>query len=327
MDCWDFFRFIPFLHFLSGIELETAMSEIIEHPSKLGLGRNPFFESVTRYFTKAAQYLDLPNGLLDQVRCCNSVYRMRFPVKQDDGQIKVVEAYRAQHSYHRLPTKGGIRFSTFVDQDEVMALAALITYKCAIVGVPFGGAKGGVCIDPFQCSDGFRERLTRRYTAELIKKNFIGPGIDVPAPDYGTGEREMAWIADTYKALHPNELHNYACVTGKPVSLNGIPGRKEATGLGVFYGLSEFLNHPEIPESVGLTPGIEGKRIIVQGFGNVGYFAAKLIQQQGGGRIVGIAEREGGVYNSAGLDVEEVYQHRMQNGSILDAPGCKNVTN
>lgn len=287
--------------------------------------REQFLESVSRYFDRAAPFTGFSPGLLYQVKSCNSVYRMRFPVVRDDGEVAVVEAYRAEHSHHRMPTKGGIRYSPHVTQDEVIALAALMTYKCAIVGVPFGGAKGGVRIDPTQCTEKFLERVTRRYTAELCKKNFIGPAVDVPAPDYGTGEREMGWIADTYKALNPGQLHTYACVTGKPLSIHGIPGRKEATGLGVYFGISEALDQAEDMKKLGLSPGLRGKRVIVQGLGNVGYHTANFLEERGRAAIVGIAEREGGIYNADGLDVIAVVNHRQQSGSILNYPGAENV--
>lgn len=289
------------------------------------MSRGAFFESVSHYFDRAARLSSVDAGMLDQIKACNSVYRMRFPVRKDDGSIVVVEAFRAEHSYHRLPTKGGIRFSTRVDIDETIALAALMTYKCALVGVPFGGAKGGVCIDPRAASEGFRERVTRRYTAELIRKNFIGPNIDVPAPDYGTGELEMGWIADTYKNLRMNDENPYACVTGKPVSMQGIPGRRQATGLGVFYGIRCCLERAEDVKSLGLSKGTEGKRVILQGLGNVGYHAAFYLQKQGGALIIGIAEREGGIFNPDGLDVEAVFRHRQETGSILDFDGAENV--
>jgi len=289
------------------------------------LERSTFLTSVGHYFDRAARLTPHPAGLLEQVKCCNAVYRMRFPVKRDDGAIEVVEAFRAEHSHHRTPTKGGIRFSLDVTQDEVIALAGLMTYKCAIVGVPFGGAKRGVRVDSHAISDGFRERLVRRYTTELYKKNFIGPAVDVPAPDYGTGEREMAWIADTYTTLAQNELHPYACVTGKPLSLHGIPGRREATGLGVYYGIRECLANADDLQPLGLTTGIAGKRVIIQGLGNVGYHAAKFLQQEGGAVITAIAEKEGGIFRATGLDVEAVAQHLRANKSILNFPGAQNI--
>lgn len=291
------------------------------------MGRGIFFESVNHYFDRAASFSKIESGLLNQVRSCNSVYRMRFPVKRDDGGIEVVEAFRAEHSHHRLPTKGGIRFSPDVDIDETIALASLMTYKCALVGVPFGGAKGGVRVDPTTMSDGFRERVTRRYTAELIRKNFIGPDIDVPAPDYGTGEREMGWIADTYKNLRMNSGDVYACVTGKPVSMQGIPGRRQATGLGVYYGIRSLMDDEEEMKAIGLSVGTAGKRAIIQGLGNVGYYAAWYLQHEGNALVTGIAEREGGIFNADGLDVEAVFAHRKETGSILGFPGAENVEN
>lgn len=287
--------------------------------------RRSLWESVSDFYDRAAAYTGLPPGLLAEIKACNSVLRMRFPVKHDDGTIEVVEAFRAEHSHHRLPTKGGIRFSPDVTQDEVIALAALMTYKCAIVGVPFGGSKGGVRIDPHTISDGFRERVTRRYTAELVSKNFIGPAVDVPAPDYGTGEREMAWIADTFRSLNPNQLHANACVTGKPLSLHGIHGRKEATGLGVFHGIREALSRAEDMKPLGLEAGIENKRVVVQGLGNVGYHTAKFLQHTGKATIVGLIEIEGAISNPRGLDIDAVMEHRQATGSILNYPRAENL--
>jgi glutamate dehydrogenase (NAD(P)+) len=285
-----------------------------------------FLQSFHDFFARAARYTDLPADLLEQVEKCNAIYQLHFPVRRDDGSVEVVEAYRVEHSHHRLPTKGGLRFSMRVGRSETMALAALMTFKCAIVNVPFGGAKGGVRIDPHRCSDAFRERVIRRYTAELMRKNFVGPAIDVPAPDYGTGEKEMGWIVDTYKALRPVELDALASVTGKPLSLHGIPGRKEATGLGVFYGLREYTSVPEDMKPLGLTPGLAGKRVIIQGLGNVGYHAAHFLQHEGGAVVVGIAELEGGIYQIDGLDVDAVLEHRRETGSILGFPGAEDVT-
>ncbi|MEO6637617.1 MAG: Glu/Leu/Phe/Val dehydrogenase, partial [Ginsengibacter sp.] len=285
-----------------------------------------FFQSVERSFDKAAIFTDWDPGILQQIKQCNSVYQMRFPIKRENGIVATIEAYRVQHSHHKTPCKGGIRFSEGVNQDEVMALAALMTYKCAIVNVPFGGAKGGIKIDPHAYTPYELEKITRRYTAELIKKNFIGPGTDVPAPDYGTGEREMAWILDTYGAMHPGEIDGAACVTGKPVTQGGVRGRKEATGLGVFYGLTEICNMPSMMERLGLEIGVKGKRVCVQGLGNVGYHSA-LFFQQAGAIIVGLSEYEGAIYSYDGLDVDKVWQHRTKTGSILDFPGAENFEN
>ena len=213
-----------------------------------------------------------------------------------------------------------------VNQDEVMALAALMTYKCAIVNVPFGGAKGGIKISPRTLSAYELEKITRRYTSELVKKNFIGPGIDVPAPDYGTGEREMAWIVDTYQSLKPGEIDAAGCVTGKPISLGGVRGRKEATGLGVFYGVREVCLMEEVMKKQGLTVGIENKKVVVQGLGNVGYHCAKFFRENGA-IVVSIAEFEGAIYNEKGLNEEEVFQHRKKTGSILNYPGATNLKN
>ncbi len=283
-----------------------------------------FFKSVERSFDKAAKFTSWENGILEQIKACNSIYSMRFPVKMDDGHIEVIEAYRVQHSQHKSPCKGGIRFSMAVNQDEVMALAALMTYKCAIVNVPFGGAKGGIKISPRSLSTYELEKITRRYTSELVKKNFIGPGIDVPAPDYGTGEREMAWIVDTYQSLKPGEIDAAGCVTGKPISLGGVRGRKEATGLGVFFGVREVCLMPEVMKKQGLTVGIENKKVVVQGLGNVGYHSAKFFRENGA-IVVSIAEFEGAIYNAAGLNEEEVFQHRKKTGSILNFSGATNL--
>jgi glutamate dehydrogenase (NAD(P)+) len=283
-----------------------------------------FFQSVERSFDKASQYTKWEAGILEQIKACNSVYSMRFPVKMDDGRIEVIEAYRVQHSQHKSPCKGGIRFSMAVNQDEVMALAALMTYKCAIVNVPFGGAKGGIKISPRSLSPYELEKITRRYTSELVKKNFIGPGIDVPAPDYGTGEREMAWIVDTYQSLKPGEIDAAGCVTGKPISLGGVRGRKEATGLGVFYGVREVCLMPDVMAKAGLTVGIENKNVIVQGLGNVGYYTAKFFREHGA-KVIAIAEYEGAIYSKDGLNEEAVFQHRKATGSILNFPGATNI--
>jgi glutamate dehydrogenase (NAD(P)+) len=283
-----------------------------------------FFKGVERNFDKASKYTKFESGILEQIKACNSIYSMKFPVRIGD-KIEVIEAYRVQHSHHKLPCKGGIRYSTDVNQDEVMALASLMTYKCAIVNVPFGGGKGGIKINPKNYSVYDLEKITRRYTSELVKKNFIGAGIDVPAPDYGTGAREMSWIADTYASLNPGDVNAMGCVTGKPISQGGVRGRTEATGLGVYYGIREVVNVKEDMDKLGLPLGITGKKVIVQGLGNVGYHAAKFFFENGA-IIVGLAEYEGGIYNANGLDLNAVVAHRKSTGSILGFPGATEFT-
>ncbi len=284
-----------------------------------------FFRGVEQNFDKAAKYTRFEPGILEQIKSCNSVYKMKFPVRIGE-EIEVIEAYRVQHSHHKLPCKGGIRYSMDVNQDEVMALAALMTYKCAIVNVPFGGAKGGIKIDPKKYSVFELEKITRRYASELVKKNFIGPGIDVPAPDYGSGAREMSWIADTYASLKPGEIDSLGCVTGKPVTQGGVRGRTEATGLGVYYGIREVCSIAEDMQKIGLTTGLVGKKVIVQGLGNVGYHAAKFFHE-GGATIIGLAEYEGAIYDPNGLDPDKVVAYRKENKSILGYPGATDIPN
>jgi glutamate dehydrogenase (NAD(P)+) len=283
-----------------------------------------FLAQVNQAFDRAAKLTDHDPTILENIKAVNSVYYIQFPLRKDDGSIEVIHGWRVEHSHHKQPTKGGIRYSMAVNEDEVMALASLMTYKCAIVDVPFGGAKGGVKIARHKYSEGELERITRRYTFELVRKRFIGPGIDVPAPDFGTGSKEMAWIADTYASLSAGELNALACVTAKPVSQGGIRGRTEATGRGVFYGIREACDHGDDMKALGLSRGLDGKRIVVQGLGNVGYHAAKFLQE-GGAVIVGLAEYEGAIHDPKGLDVDAVIAHRAESGSILDYPGAENI--
>lgn len=290
------------------------------------MDQHSFFDRVCSYVDQAAKYMQYPTGLMEQIKACNSIYEFYFPVKIGDKGYQVIAGYRAQHSHHRLPVKGGIRYSENVNEDEIKALAALMTYKCALVDVPFGGAKGGVRINVRDYSEEALESITRRYTAELIKKNFISPALDVPAPDYGTGAREMAWIADTYSTFRPDEINSNGCVTGKPISLHGIRGREEATGRGVYFGLREAVDIAEDMKKLGLTSGMDGKRVIVQGLGNVGYHAAKYLQE-GGAIIVGIAEYNGGIYDPNGLDVDEVHHKMMNTDSVINFKNAQNVEN
>lgn len=284
-----------------------------------------FYKNVERYVDAAAAHTKLHKGLIDQIKACNSVLQVRFPVKIDNS-YRVIEAYRVQHSHHRVPTKGGIRYSNLVNQDEVMALASLMTYKCAIVDVPFGGAKGGIKINPKELTENQLQKITRRYTAELIKKNFIGAAIDVPAPDMGTGAREMSWILDTYLAFEPGNIDAYGCVTGKPVSQNGIRGREEATGRGVFFGIRHAMSYEDDMKAIGLTTGVQGKKVIIQGFGNVGYHSARIFQEEGS-IITGIAEWEGGLYNPDGIDITDLKNYQIENKTIRNYPKAKWIKN
>lgn len=283
-----------------------------------------FLDQVDRMFDKAAALTSHAPGLLTQIKMCNSIYAFEYPLQRDDGTIITVKAWRAEHSQHKLPTKGGIRYASNVTEDEVKALATLMTFKCAIVDVPFGGAKGGVRISRRAFSDAELQRITRRYTYELTRKNFIGPGIDVPAPDYGTSAKEMAWILDTYNSLTHEPLDALVCVTGKPVGLGGIRGRNEATGLGVCYGIREACSYEDDMKALGLGPGLKGKTFVVQGLGNVGYHAAKFLTEQGC-KMIGVGEYEGAIYNSEGIDLGKLVEHRKTTGSVLNFGSAENL--
>jgi len=292
-----------------------------QHAAQAGGEDLNLWNIVGRMFDKAAANLNIPEGLLKQIKACNSVYYVQFPVRIGD-KYEMFQGWRAEHSQHRKPTKGGIRYSLAVTQDEVMALAALMTYKCAIVDVPFGGSKGGVNLDPHKYTRDQLERITRRYTAELVRKNFIGPGINVPAPDLGTGEQEMAWIADTYDALMPGQIDSQACVTGKPISQGGIHGRREATGRGVQYGIREAFRFPEDIKACGLEGGLAGKRVAIQGFGNVGYHVAKLLSEEDGCVIVGIGDVTGGLHAPDGIKIADLAEFRANTRTIAGFPGA-----
>jgi len=281
-----------------------------------------FLDGVGLMIEEAAKLTDLPPGLIEQLRGCTSVYQVRF-ITKIKGEYHVFRGWRANHSEHRLPVKGGIRYAPHVNQQEVEALAALMTFKCATVDVPFGGSKGGLCIDPRKYTAEELERITRRFTMELAKKEYISPSLNVPAPDMGTGAREMAWMANTYRMLHPTDIDADACVTGKPPDLGGIRGRVEATGRGVQYGLRAFFDHKDDVTGAGLKGGLEGQRVIIQGLGNVGYHAAKFLSEEDGVKIVGIVEHDGGLSSDDGLPVEKVRNHITEHGGVKGFSGAK----
>lgn len=274
-----------------------------------------FRESVDLMFNRAVALMDLAPGLEDKIRVCNSTYTVRFGVKMR-GSIHTFTGYRSVHSEHMEPCKGGIRYSLSVTQDEAEALAALMTYKCALVETPFGGSKGGLRIDPREYDADEMERITRRFAFELAKRDLIHPSQNVPAPDMGTGEREMAWIADQYARMNTTDINARACVTGKPPHAGGIQGRVEATGRGIQYALREFFRHPEDMAEAGLFGTLDGKRVVIQGLGNVGFHAAKFLSEEDGCRVVAVIEHDGALVSDDGLDVEAVGNWIKRHGGV-----------
>ena len=286
-----------------------------------------FLESIEVNYKKAVECLQKTEGkevysdeLASQIMTANSTYVVRFGVRLR-GTIYTFTGYRSVHSDHFEPVKGGIRYDVEVNQDEVEALAALMTYKCSLVEVPFGGSKGGLEINIRDWTEEELERITRRFTQELAKRDLIHPSQNVPAPDVGTGEREMAWMADEYRKLNPTDLNAWACVTGKPVNKGGIGGRTEATGRGVQYALRAFFDHPNDVKKTGLTPGLKGKRVIVQGLGNVGYHAALFLSNEDGCLITHVIERDGSVVNPRGVNIKELREHIFKNGGVKGFEG------
>ncbi len=278
-----------------------------------------FRDSVNLMFNRAVGLLDLPKGLEEKIRICNSTYTVRFGVRLR-GDIQTFTGYRSVHSEHMEPVKGGIRYALSVNQQEVEALAALMTFKCALVETPFGGAKGGLCIDPREWEEHELEQITRRFAYELVKRDLMNPSQNVPAPDMGTGEREMSWMADTYQRMNTTDINGKACVTGKPVSNGGIQGRVEATGRGVQYALQEFFRYPEDVAKAGLSGKLDGKRVIVQGLGNVGYHAAKFLSEEDGCKIIAVAEWDGGIFDANGIGIEDLREWIGKHGGVTGYP-------
>lgn len=319
-----------------------ATHQMPEHLVDLDQAEEPeFFDMIEYFYHKGVQVLEQKlvaehkgkmsleekqikvDDLLSLIGPCRNIIEVSFPLRRDDGSYENIFGWRAQHSLHRIPTKGGIRYSLNVCLDEVKALAALMTFKCSCVDVPFGGAKAGLRIDPRTYSEHELEKITRNFTIQLAKKGFIGPGLDVPAPDMGTGEREMSWIADTYsQTLGHNDIHSYACVTGKPINQGGIHGRISATGRGVFHGLENFINEASYMSIIGTTPGWGSKTFILQGFGNVGLHSMRYLHRAGA-RCTGVQEVDGSIWNPQGIDPKELEEYKIANGTIVGFPGAE----
>ena len=290
------------------------------------MGEPSFRDSVDMMFNRAVALMDLSPGLEQKIRVCNSTYTVRFGVRLR-GKIETFTGYRSVHSEHMEPVKGGIRYALNVNQDEVEALAALMTYKCALVETPFGGSKGWLCIDPRQYEEHELEQITRRFAYELIKRDLINPSQNVPAPDMGTGEREMAWIVDQYARMNTTDINARACVTGKPINAGGIQGRVEATGRGVQYALREFFRYPEERAACGLSGDLDGKTVIVQGLGNVGYHSALFLSTEDGCKVKGIIEFDGGLWDEDGLDIQRVKDWMATHSGVKDYPDATYVPN
>lgn len=283
-----------------------------------------FSQNVDQMVERALVILNVDPGIAQAIKTPDSTIKVNFPVEIDDN-IEVFSGWRCVHSTHRCPAKGGLRFAPTVNQDEVEALAALMTYKCAIVNVPFGGSKGGLLIDPTRYNRRNMQKITCRFARELIQKGYLSPSLNVPAPDMGTGEREMTWIANTYRLQHPEDINYSACVTGKPVVHEGIQGRKEATGRGVVFAIREFFRHPDEIKRAGLQGALSGKRIILQGLGNVGYHAGNILEEEDGAKIIAVIERDGAVINPRGISTRRLRQHINEHSGVRGYPDANFV--
>lgn len=280
---------------------------------------NELLRTVDLLINKVGKILNISDSLINVLKHCRSVYKVRFPVKIK-GEYKVFTGWRAVHSEHRLPSKGGIRYAPYVEQEEIEALAALMSFKCALVDVPFGGSKGGLIIDPLEYSVDELEKITRRFAKELVKKEYVSPSLNVVAPDIGTGAREMSWIVNTYRTQFPDDINAMACATGKPVNHGGLRGREDATGRGIHYAIQEFFRHKDDIKEARLDGGLAGKKVVVQGFGNVGYNAAKFLQYEDGAIIIGVIEKDYAVLNEDGIDVNTLHEYFTENKTFEGYP-------
>jgi glutamate dehydrogenase (NAD(P)+) len=285
-----------------------------------------FLNSTNKLFDQALSYTEISPDLAKRIKVSNSTYTINFGVKLRD-EIHTFTGWRSVHSEHFEPAKGGIRYDINASQEEVEALAALMTYKCAIIEVPYGGSKGALKINPKDWTKSEIEKITRRFAQELIKRDLIHPAQNVPAPDVGTGAEEMAWIADEYRRIYPTDINALACVTGKPIQKGGLVGRSEATGRGVQYIIREFFRHEEDYLKAGFKGGLKDKKVVVQGLGNVGYHAAKFLQEEDGCRIVCVMEHNGAILNPDGLNVKKIKQYQSEHGSFEGCSEGKFETN
>jgi len=285
-----------------------------------------FRECVDRMVDRAIIASGFDPNTAKMIQACNLVSQIKFPVKIGN-KIEIFTGWWAEHSSHRLPVKGGLRFAPIVNQDEIEALATLMSYKCALADIPFGGAKGGLCINPANYSENELREITHSFGTELARKEYLSPSLSVPAPDMGTSSREMVWIADAYKDMFPENLNQSACVTGKPLNHGGIAGRTEATGKGVQYALREFFHHPDEVEAAGLSDGLASQCIIVQGLGNVGYHTAKYLSEEDAVKVIGVIERDGAIVNPDGINIHNLRQHLASTGGVKGFEGGDYIEN
>ena len=285
-----------------------------------------FRECVDRMVDRAIVASGLEPSTAKIIQACNVVSQIKFPACVR-GKVEIFTGWWAIHSSHRLPAKGGLRYAPIVNQDEIEALAALMSYKCALADVPFSGAKGGLLINPSNYTEDELRVITHAFGTELARKEYLSPSLSVPAPDMGTSSREMVWLADAYKSMFPEDINQGACVTGKPLNHGGITGRTEGTGKGVQFALREFFRHPDETEAAGLIDGLVGQRVVVQGLGNVGYHTAKFLSEEDGVKVIAVIEHDGAVINLGGLNIHNLRQHFAETGGVKGFAGSDYLEN